>query len=535
VNNGPAYKVLLVDSDAAMQRLHAPILQRAGYDVHQANDARQALAEVELDCPDIVITDWEMPGMSGLELCRQLRQMDLPHYVYIVFLTVKSTSEHMIEGLAAGANDFLSKPIAAGELLARMQAGGRVLELERRLMQIAGTDPLTGVPTRRQFYDQLVREFERSRRHRVPLSCVMLDVDYFKRVNDTCGHPTGDAVLKAVARLLASSCRTSDRICRYGGEEFCALLPETSEAGAMVWAERIRRAVAGLKFPMAGGAFGLTVSLGVAHLLDSTQSPEEMVDHADQALLVAKESGRDRVVGFAELDDSSEMRVGARDNSSNPLNDVLARDIMLSPVICLKEDDTVACAAEFLCELRISSTPVVNREGRLTGIVSEKDAMAVMLSPEAWAQPVRSIMKSNVICYPEDTPVAKIHDFLCRVSIRRVIIVRDGEPVGSISRFSLLRWFHIWMQMTGGQQIDGNLSAEASYELRAREHTRKAARELMLQANELEQHIGADHEPQLPVLLNRISRMQDLLGDLLNYSHTVADATSEDMVGLPLL
>jgi two-component system cell cycle response regulator len=534
VTNVPTYKVLLVDDDTAMLRLLSSIMRKAGYEVRLASDGMQALAQVELDCPDIVITDWEMPGMSGLELCRQLRQIERNHYLYVVFLTAKTGSEAMIEALATGANDFLSKPIGPGELLARMQAGGRVLELERRLTQLAGTDPLTGVPTRRHFYDQLVREFERARRYHLPLSCVMLDVDYFKRVNDTYGHPAGDAVLKAVGRLLAVSCRASDRICRYGGEEFCALLPETTEAGALIWADRIRQAIGTLKLPVNGATFGITVSLGVAQQIDSTRTPEEMVDQADQALLVAKQSGRDRVVGFAGLDETSQVNVDALRNSANPLNDVLARDIMLSPVVCLNEEDTVANVAEFLCQLRINSTPVVNREGRLTGIVSEKDVMAVMLSPEAWAQPIRTIMKTNVICYPESTPVCRIHEFLCRVSIRRVIIVRDGQPVGSISRFSLLRWFNTWMQLTGRQPIDGSLPIESTYDVRAREHTRDAAQELIVQATELHRHIEPETDPSMPVLMNRISRMQDLLGDLLNFSRAVTETSPEEMAGLPV-
>lgn len=534
MTNAPVYKVLLVDDDKAMLRLLSSVLRNAGYEVRQASNGKQALAEVQLDCPDFVITDWDMPEMSGLELCRQLRQADLPHYLYLVFLTVKTSPETMIEGLAAGANDFLGKPISPGELLARMQAGGRVLELERRLTQLAGTDPLTGIPTRRHFYDHLVREFERSRRHHVPLSCVMLDVDYFKRVNDTYGHPTGDAVLKAVARLLATSCRTSDRICRYGGEEFCVLLPETTEAGATIWADRIRRAIAALKFPVTDSTFGVTISLGVAQLLDGTPTPEELIDQADQALLVAKQSGRDRVVGFAGLDETSDVDVDAIRNSTNPLNDVRARDIMLSPVVCLREDDSVASAAEFLCDMRINSTPVINSDGCLTGIVSEKDIMAVMLSPEAWAQPVHSIMKTNVICYPEDTPVSRIHEFLCRVSIRRVIIVRDGQPVGSISRFSLVHWFNTWMQTFGRENLDGSLPAALTYEERARAHTRAAARELIEQASELHRQVEPESDPMLPVLMNRISRMQDLLGDLLNITHRVTEPSPDEMAGLPV-
>src|SRR3989304_5062945 len=156
MNTHPAQsKGLVVDDDPAMLRMLFRWLEKAGYLARVASDGQQALSMIENDCPDFVITDWEMPNMDGLELCRRLRKLNLPHYVFIIFLTVKSASEEMIAGLEIGADEFLCKPVYQEELLARLRAGSRVLELERRLSMMAHTDPLTGLLTRRPFSEIL--------------------------------------------------------------------------------------------------------------------------------------------------------------------------------------------------------------------------------------------------------------------------------------------------------------------------------------------------------------------------------------------
>jgi two-component system, cell cycle response regulator len=235
------YKVLLVDDDPAMLRLLSRWLEKAGYPVRVAVDGRAALDAIELECPDFLITDWEMPRLNGLELCRHVREMLLPHYVYVIFLTVRTGAAEMIAGLENGADDFLTKPVCEGELLARMKSSSRVLQLERRLSVMAHTDALTGLLTQRTFYEQLEKEWHRSRRSHTPLSCAMMDLDFFKQVNDVYGHPAGDSVLKFVAELLVDACRTSDTVCRYGGEEFCVLLPDTTEHEGIAHQRQFRR------------------------------------------------------------------------------------------------------------------------------------------------------------------------------------------------------------------------------------------------------------------------------------------------------
>ncbi|HYW80594.1 MAG TPA: diguanylate cyclase, partial [Thermoguttaceae bacterium] len=266
-------KVLLVDDDPAMVRLLSKWLESGGYNVRTAVDGDQALAAIQEECPDILVTDWEMPRMDGLELCRRMRRLDLPHYIYTIFLTVRSAPSEMIAGLEIGADDFLSKPVYQGELLARLRAGSRVIDLERRLSLMARTDPLTGLLTRRTFFESLEREWERADRNQLPLSCVMLDLDFFKRINDTHGHSVGDSVLRAVSDVLKESCRASDEICRYGGEEFCAMLPETDDQDAMAWTERVRRRIASLKLPVADHELRISGSFGVAQRHDDNQKP----------------------------------------------------------------------------------------------------------------------------------------------------------------------------------------------------------------------------------------------------------------------
>src|SRR5688572_4181278 len=185
-------KVLLVDDDPAMLRLLAKWLEAEGYEVLRAGDGRAAMEMIEAEHPRLLVTDWEMPNLNGLELCRWVRSQNFGHYLYTIFITVRTESADMLKGLEAGADDFLKKPVDRNELLARIRAGSRVMELEQRLSLLANTDGMTGLSTRRVLFDDLKREWSRSSRYHTPLSCVMIDIDYFKRINDTHGHQAGD-------------------------------------------------------------------------------------------------------------------------------------------------------------------------------------------------------------------------------------------------------------------------------------------------------------------------------------------------------
>lgn len=522
-------KVLLVDDDRTMLRLLERMLTNAGYQVRKANDADEALTMIEENCPHFIITDWLMPGMGGPELCQAVRRLDLPHYVYVLMVTSKSEASDIVEALQSGADDFLVKPVMSGELVARMQAGARVLNLEHRLSEAMRADPLTGVLTRRAFSQEAEREFRRAQRHQSPLACVMIDVDFFKKINDTYGHPTGDAMLKEVAAVIQSNCRGSgDMVGRYGGEEFCALLPETTEENAEIWAERVRKQIAKFKLSSGGEPLSVTASLGVSQLLDDTADVCALVDMADQALLVAKQTGRDRTVRFSSLNDSISV-----EGNENLFDAVLARDVMSSLVSCLQEHETAGQAADLFLRFRFNACPVVDSQGKLSGILSERDVLSIMTDPDCWNRPVREIMKRNAVCYEEEAPAKSVYDFLCRVSLRRVVVIKDGCPTGIISRGGLLRWYRNWLSVHGKIPLSNIESDEALSSSRAesgdgqtsRQTLAKTADIISQQAQDIRHALAVESTECLPLLIDRASKIQELINDVLSDSRSLLTST----------
>lgn len=507
------YRVLIIEDDGDMLRLLRGMLRGEGYEISAVSDGAQALEHLQRSGADIVIVDLGLPTMDGLEVCRLLRQLPLPHYVYCLVITAHGGRESLVRSLEAGADDFLAKPVDREELLARLRSGVRVIELERRLTRMARLDPLTGMATRRAFQESAHVEMERVQRYGMPLSCIVLDIDYFKRINDTFGHPAGDSVLKGLAALLAEHSRSSDICCRYGGEEFCVLLPETDEAGAEAWAERLRKLAASLEFPLGREPLRITISLGVAEATEDAATVEALIDRADQALLVAKQSGRDRVVRYSSLCD--EFALPHAEALDCPLQGVVARDVMASPVATLRKDATMAQAAEFFSHYRINAAPVVAEDGTLAGIVSEKDLLSVMLLPDAWSRSISEIMKHNVVTYDESTPVKKIYDFLCRVSIRRVLITCEGRPTGVVGRADLLRWFHCWLQLNG--RVSASAAGEAAA-CAAPAQLQQTVDALVREATKLKNSLYREPEYLIPSLVDGSSRMQELLLDILTQS-----------------
>lgn len=507
--------VLVADDDCGTRRLVAGIIAAAGYQVREAADGEQAFHSIVASCPDLLISDWEMPRLNGLKLCQRLRAEALPHYLYMLLLTEKSNTDDMVQALAEAADDFITKPIVPRELLARLQAGTRMVTMERRLRHLSKCDPLTGALNRRTFDEVFEREWARAVRYQRPLSCIMLDIDFFKKVNDTHGHAAGDSTLKCIAGLLQAQTRTTDYVCRYGGEEFCILLAETTEADAAHWAERFRAALGRVRIQLAGGSLQLTASFGVVERLDDTVDPAEMIDMADQALLVAKRSGRDQIVRSSTIRGS--LTLPALDG---PLDGILARDVMTAAVLCPNQNDTIQCVADWFLQLRLGSAPVVDDHGLLVGMISEKDLMAAGISGDAWGTTIRDVMKTSVVSYGETTPAHEIYQFLCRVSIRRVVIVDEGRPTGVVSRDSLLRWFRNWITVSLGQDSLGHL-ADGQERRRLRASLLKTADAVARRSAELPRVLAGDNEDFVPFVVGEVTRLQDLINDLLGHCQTV--------------
>ena len=291
-------RVLLAEDDPVARLLTTRLLRKAGYEVIAVADGDAALATLrETFCP-LLLTDWEMPGLDGPSLLRAVRTGDWPGYVYAVLLTGRDGREHVLQGLDAGADDYLKKPVDEAELVARMKTGRRIAALEARLRaaervarRLSLTDALTGAYNRRHLVDELPLEFERARRHRHALSLAICDIDHFKAINDTYGHTAGDEVLRAFAQMLRGAVREIDWVARFGGEEFVVVLQ---------LAEKLRVNADALRVPFGGTAIRLTASFGVASIepgWPEAPLPEALIEQADLCLYRSKQAGRNRVTG----------------------------------------------------------------------------------------------------------------------------------------------------------------------------------------------------------------------------------------------
>ncbi len=441
--------ILIADDDPAILRLFSHLLEQGGHKIRTAEDGNQALYMILQDCPDVLITDWMMPGFDGLELCRRVRQLHhrkvLPHYTYVLMLTAKAGKSYLIEGLEAGADDFVEKSAESitdlrVEIRARLKAALRTRKLEMDLEFAAKYDAMTKLLNRVTFYDYAQVIWDRSIKNKFPLSVIMFDCDFFKRVNDIHGHLAGDTVLREMASILRGFSRTSDVICRYGGEEFCVLLPGCNEKTAWNWAERIRKQFE--KFPIKHEALeiGITVSFGIAERMDDTVFLDQLIERADQALLFAKESGRNRCICFSETVAEDSESAGELRTVHNLFDGVFASDIMMPVTLTVDSNETVANVADFFIKTQIESLPVVDQDGNLLGMVSEKNFITLLGNAARWGEQIGDLVTPNVISYPATTPLRVIFDFLCRVSLRQVVIVEGTKPVGFLGRGSLLRW-----------------------------------------------------------------------------------------------
>lgn len=316
-------KILIVDDDPAQLRLMARMLTNEDHEILEASNGVEAMRIVATQEPRIVITDWMMPEMDGIELCRALRQHEGIRFVYVIIATSHSENERVTEAFEAGADDFLSKPIRRAELLARLRAGEHIARLEsdlakrtremhrinaemalahqqlnranERLKKMATTDELTSLLNRREAMRRLKGLWDVYERYQQGFSCIMLDIDHFKKFNDTHGHAAGDSVLRDTAQLLLANTRKTDKVCRVGGEEFLVLCPNVGVDGAAVCAEHLRAAVEQHRFEYEGARMYVTVSLGVAPASAAMADPEEVLKSADTLLYVSKQAGRNRV------------------------------------------------------------------------------------------------------------------------------------------------------------------------------------------------------------------------------------------------
>jgi diguanylate cyclase (GGDEF)-like protein len=281
---------------------------------HNSLDSIRAALEFD---PQLIVVSWMVGGESGLDLCRALRKTRAGQPIYILILAPRHDEDVLASALEAGVNEYIVRPIIPRVLEARITVALRVIGLQqevvrdreeirqhlaqlavlnRTLEQAAMTDPLTGLPNRRYALDRLAQEWASSRRSRLPLACMVVDLDHFKQVNDTYGHDAGDQVLREVAVALRNALRATDVVCRIGGEEFVVICRDTDAASAVNCAERLRSKVAEHVTQVGDAQIRITVSIGVAHGGPSVPDVETLLKQADLATYESKRSGRNRVV-----------------------------------------------------------------------------------------------------------------------------------------------------------------------------------------------------------------------------------------------
>ena len=323
VEAGPT-RILLIDDDVRMLKLISHHLKREGYDVTTATSSDEGLRYTLEIQPQIVITDWMMPGMSGVKLCATLRKSEAGRKMYVLIVTAREDDEQVVEAFTAGADDYVVKPFNPRILIARVRAGQRMIRmreqleaaehvrlrqvaelgiLTRKLRAAAMTDALTELPNRRYAMKRLKQEWDSSIRTGRPLSVVMADIDFFKNVNDQYGHDAGDQVLREVASVLRMSSRSGDILCRLGGEEFLSINMACTAEEAVNCAERLRSAMDTHQVGYPGFSGRVTLSLGVAERRPEMRSFDDLIKAADEALYAAKDQGRNCVVLDGEVHD----------------------------------------------------------------------------------------------------------------------------------------------------------------------------------------------------------------------------------------
>lgn len=289
-------KVLIAEDNIILSRNLAKNISNWGYKVITARNGSEAWNSILKENIRLAILDWMMPGLDGITLCRKIRK-ELPtkksEYVYIILLIGKNQQDEIIEGLSAGADDYMIKPANIFELKVRLMNGSRIIDLEDKRILLATTDSLTDLWNRRKIFDIFEEELDRGTREHVDVGAIMIDIDNFKQINDNFGHAAGDRVLKEVAFRLKHALRLYDKIGRYGGDEMLIVLPNCGQNNLTVIAERLRRIICTKKININAGDLEITISLGGA----STQSLKEisldkLLESSDKALYLAKRRGR---------------------------------------------------------------------------------------------------------------------------------------------------------------------------------------------------------------------------------------------------
>ncbi len=303
MNSEAKEKILVVDDNLTSRLILTSALKKWGYEPIQASNGKEALSILsQPNTPMIVLLDWIMPEMDGIDVVKNLKQMDKEIYPYVIMLTAKTEKEEVITGLEAGADDYVRKPFDMEELQARIKVGIRTINLQKKLIETqkvleheALHDPLTGVLNRRGVLERLNEEIERGYRKGTYTCVAMFDIDHFKKVNDAYGHQIGDEVLKGFTKIISEKTRAYDSLGRLGGEEFLLIIPETSENDSISTLERLLNEIRNAPIQTSAGDLKITTSIG-GIIIYGKPTIDKVIKLVDDALYKAKERGRDQLI-----------------------------------------------------------------------------------------------------------------------------------------------------------------------------------------------------------------------------------------------
>ena len=427
------FRLLVVADDRKILRRLSRFLRVFGFLVDPVADGQQAIAAYESNPPDFLIVDGDSMAM---EYCRQLFSKNRNGYTYTFLMVRDVKAEGLTDALMAGVDDFLAKPLVYGELLARLRSGARVLEYERRMREQSAIDQKTALLSESAFQARLASELATAGESSV--SCVLIDLDFFNSVNRSHGFEVGDEVLRTVATQVKSMAGECKYLASFGAGRFAALLPESSDAKALAWAENVREAISNLEIHMTNQTVSLTASLGVAGTMHGTTAAADLLKRAEDAVRMAKSSGRNCVARCGQFDgETREWEDLAR--QGRLFETTVARDVMVPCPTYVQSENDLKYASDLLEQAHLSELPVVDRQGRILGLLSKDRLPDDVAQSSRWRAKVGDLMDASVKTVPETESFNALMEFFMddAQANTMVVVVRHEKPLGIVYRSGL--------------------------------------------------------------------------------------------------
>lgn len=427
------FTILIVSPNRSTLRRLSRFVEVFGYDVRQASEPRQALAASEAAHPDFLLLDASSGEQADLALCRQIRKLSPHAYTYALLLTADAEVARLTEALEAGFDDFLSQPVVFGELLARLRAGARVIEFERRIWEQSGLDGVTGLPAKAALVTRLHKRLEDAKAEAGWLT--ILDLDYFSRVHTRHGRPASEAAFREVAEFVTSRTGEEHFVATLGDDRLAILSSSGDSESGATWAGETLAALAANEFSVAGQGVHFTASCGLTDLHPG-DTIETVLTRAEKATQLAKGSGRGSVATSQEVDRDTDQWAAAAANGEL-FSSTLARDVMTPCALLLHVDESIDQAHALMELTRLSAIPVVDTEGKLAGLVTsaQLEAARAKSKPRGGSSTrlLRHVITTDVTKFDETTPLAELMEFFTGETATLAVVVRDRKPKGLVT------------------------------------------------------------------------------------------------------